>query len=359
MGFTNVVWESRSTEQLARDLTEGPGPSSVGEAGAAWIRVANEFAKISADYDRIIESVRNSWESNASEAVVGRLETFGKWLQAASLSAAANGRRAEEAAVANTVAILSMPSVSEAIEAKAAQDMMASLSAYNGAVLQGSFAEFEEAASAQQADAAAVMSRYEDAVGELAQPWEQPVPPQIVNGAALKAEKDGKSGGGSHGGGGGGGAAPRQLSPMLATPVKGSQDAKELKKTSFSSNGSGGGGMGRGAGGYAPMAGHRREGGGQSYESFREAEPLEGAGEPGAGLSDGGQSWLPAAAQSDAPFAVSHVSWGPTTAIFDDLAVPEPQQVEGFAEEPERTLQQVSDRWVSPPVIGAEQEVSL
>ena len=58
MGFTNVVWESRSTEQLARDLTEGPGPSSVGEAGAAWIRVANEFAKISADYDRIIESVR-------------------------------------------------------------------------------------------------------------------------------------------------------------------------------------------------------------------------------------------------------------------------------------------------------------
>jgi hypothetical protein len=33
--------------------------------------------------------------------------------------------------------------------------------------------------------------------------------------------------------------------------------------------------------------------------------------------------------------------------------------VEGFAAEPERTLQQVSDRWVSPAVIGAEQEVSL
>ena len=360
MGFTNVVWESRSTEQLARDLTEGPGPSSVGEAGAAWIRVANEFAKISADYDRIIESVRGSWESNASEAVVHRLETFGKWLQAASLSAAANGRRAEEAAVANTVAILSMPSVSEAIEAKAAQDMMASLSAYNGAIVQGSFAEFDEAASAQQADAAAVMSRYEDAVAELAAPWEQPVPPQITNAAALKAEKDGKSGGGSHGGGGGGGGAPRQLSPMLGTPVMGSADAKELKKTSFKSDASGsGGGMGRGAGGYAPMGGSRREGGGQSYESFREAETLEGAGEAGASLSDGGQSWLPAAQQSDAPFTVSHVSWGPNTAIFDDLAAPEPQHVEGFAAEPERTLQQVSDRWVSPAVIGAEQEVSL
>ncbi|MBX9983032.1 MAG: PPE family protein [Mycobacterium gordonae] len=359
MGFTNVVWESRSTEQLARDLTEGPGPSSVGEAGAAWIRVANEFAKISADYDRLVESIRGSWESNASEAAVHKLETFGKWLQAASLSAAANGRRAEEAAVANTVAILSMPSVSEAVEAKAAQDMMASLSAYNGAIVQGHFAEFEEAAAAQQADAAAVMHRYEDAVTELAEPWEQPVPPQVANSAALKAEKDGKSRGGSRGGGGGGGGAARQLSPMLATPVAASGEAKELKKTGFKSDGSSGGGMGRGGAGYAPMAGHRRDGSGQSYESFREAGTLEGAGEPGASLSDGGQSWLPAAQQSDAPFEVSHVSWGPNTAIFDDLAAPDPQQAEGFAEEPERTLQQVSDRWVSPPVIGAEQEVSL
>ncbi|MBX9642171.1 MAG: hypothetical protein K2X97_21370, partial [Mycobacteriaceae bacterium] len=264
----------------------------------------------------------------------------------------------EEAAVANTVAILSMPSVSEAIEAKAAQDMMASLSAYNGAIVQGSFAEFEEAASAQQADAAAVMHRYEDAVAELAEPWEQPVPPQVANSAALNGEKDGKAGGGSRGGGGGGGAAARQLSPMPATPVAAGAQARELKKTGFTSDGSGGG-MGRGAGGYAPMAGHRRDGGGQSYESFREAGTLEGAGEAGASLSDGGQSWLPAAQQSDAPFEVSHVSWGPNTAIFDDLTAPDPKQVEGFAEEPERTLQQVSDRWVSPPVIGAEQEVSL
>ncbi|QLL05995.1 PPE domain-containing protein [Mycobacterium vicinigordonae] len=356
MGFTNVVWESRSTEQLARDLTEGPGPSSVGEAGAAWIRVANEFAKVSADYDRLLESFRASWESTTSDAVVRKLEAFGKWLQAASLSAAANGRRAEEAAVANTVAILSMPTVSEAIEAKAAQDMMASLSAYNGAILHGSFAEFDDAASAQQADAAAVMNRYEEACAELAEPWEQPVPPQVVNGGALKAEKEGK-GGGSRGGGGGGGAAPRQLSPMLASPVGLSKEPQQLRKASFTSDSSSGSGMGRG-GGYAPMAGTRRDGSNHTYESFREPGTLEGAGEAGASLSDGGQSWLPAAQQNDAPFTVSHVSWGPNTAIFDDLAAPEPEHVEGFAEEPERTLQQVSDRWVSPPVIGAE-EVSL
>ncbi|OBK28303.1 hypothetical protein A5634_20555 [Mycobacterium asiaticum] len=358
MGFTNVVWESRSTEQLARDLTEGPGPASVGEAGAAWIRVANEFAKISTDFDQIVERYRTAWESSASEAVVRKLEVFGKWLQAASLNAAANGRRAEEAAVANTVAILSMPSVPEAVEAKAAQDMMASLSAYNGAILHGSFAEFDEAASAQQADAAAVMNRYEDAVAELAEPWEQPLPPQVTTGAALAAEKDGKSGGGSRGGGGGGGGAARQLSPMMATPIKPSDEAKQLKRTSFAGNSAGSNGFGRG-GGYAPMAGARRDEGSREYESFREAETLEGGGEAGASLSDAGQSWLPAAQQSDAPFMVSNVSWGPNTAIFDDLVTPDPQQVEGFATEPERTLQQISDRWVSPPVIGAEQEVTL
>ena len=153
-------------------------------------------------------------------------------------------------------------------------------------------------------------------------------------------------------------STPRQLSPMMATPVKSSADPKQLKKTSFASDSSGSNGFGRGAGGYAPMAGHRRDDSGRAYESFREAETLEGGGEPGAGLSDGGHSWLPAAQQSDAPFMVSNVSWGPNTAIFDDLATPDPQPVEGFAEEPERTLQQVSDRWVSRPVIGAE-EVSL
>ena len=358
MGFTNVVWESRSTEQLARDLTEGPGPASVGEAGAAWIRVANEFAKVSGDYDKLIEMLRASWSSNASEAVVRRLEEFGKWLQAVTVSAAANGRRAEEAAVANTVAIMSMPSVSEAIEAKAAHDMMASLSDYNGAILQGSFAHFDEAASAQQTDAAAVMHRYEDAVVELAQPWDQPLPPHVTNNAALKAEKEGKGGGGSHGGGGGGGTPPRQLTPMAAPTIKASEEPKQLKKTAFNGDTSNGnGGMGRG--GYAPMGGHGRGNNSREHESVRPAASLEGGGEPGAGLSDAGHSWLPAAQQSDAPFAVSNVSWGPNTAIFDDLAAPETPQPQGFAEEPDRTLQQVSDRWVSPPVIGADQELSL
>ena len=58
MGFTNVAWESRSTEQLARDLTDGPGPTSVGQAGAAWVRIADEWASISEEYDKIVEKIK-------------------------------------------------------------------------------------------------------------------------------------------------------------------------------------------------------------------------------------------------------------------------------------------------------------
>lgn len=359
MGFTNVVWESRSTEQLARDLTDGPGPASIGEAGAAWVRVANELARVSGDYDKIVERFKASWNSDASDAAARKLMEFGRWLQAFSLSAAGNGRRIEEAAVANTVAILSMPSVEEAIETKAAQDTMASLAAYNGAILQGRFAEFEEAVTAEQADAAAVMIRYEDAVAEFAEPWEQPLPPQVVNGDALKAEKEGKSGGKKGGGGHGGGPGrtPRQLSPMVAPVVKSSEEPRDLKKVSFTnSTGSGGGGGGMGRGAYGPMGAMGRGNNSErEHESIRPASVLDGGGEPGAGISDGDQSWLPATQQSDAPFTVSNVSWGPNTAIFDELAAPEPT-VEAFAEEPERTLQRVSDRWVSPAVIGADQE---
>lgn len=361
MGFTNVVWASRSTEQLARDLSDGPGPASVGGAGAAWVRVANEFANISTDFDKLVTRLRTVWESQSSNAAVQRLEEFGKWLQAASLSAAANGQRAEEAAVANTVAILAMPSVSEAVEAKAAQDMMASLAAYNGAVLTGNFAEFDEAATADQANAAAVMTQYEEAVAQLAQPWEQALPPEVSNGNALKAEQGagGEGAGGSAGGSAAGGAPAMPLAPMTANGVKSSTDPKSLQKTGFASAGGAGAGTGMGGAPYAPMAGMARGDHHREYESTQAAATLEGAGEPGAGLADSGQSWLPAAEQNDSPFMVSSVSWGPDTAVFDELAAPEGPEPEGFADAPERTLEQVDNSWVSPPVIGVDRELKL
>ncbi|MDV3124025.1 PPE family protein [Mycobacterium sp. 21AC1] len=360
MGFTNVAWESRSTEQLARDLTEGPGPASVGGAGAAWVRIANELASVSGDFDKLLARLRTAWDSQTSSAAAQRLEEFGRWLQAISLSAAANGQRAEEAAVANTVAVLAMPSVSEAIEAKTSQDMMASLAAYNGAILTGTFAEFDEAATADQANAAAVMQQYEEAVAGLAQPWEQPVPPQVSAGNALKAEQSG-AGEAGEGGGGAAGATPAAmpLSPMFAQNVKSTGDPKTLQKTGFAAHGGAGGG-GMGGTPFAPMGAMGARGDqSRDYESVQPAAALDGAGEQGAGASDPGQSWLPATAQNDAPFTVSSVSWGPDTAVFDELAAPEGPTVEGFADEPERTLEQVDSSWVSPPVIGVDRGLSL
>ena len=120
--------------------------------------------------------------------------------------------------------------------------------------------------------------------------------------------------------------------------------------------------MGMGGAPYAPMGAMGALGRGDQnhgYESTQPAAALDGAGEPTAGLSESGQPWLPSAAQNDAPFTVSSVSWGPDTAVFDELVAPEHPAAEGFAEEPERTLEQVDDRWVSPPVIGIDRELNL
>jgi PPE family len=354
MGFTNVVWESRSTVQLARDLTAGPGPASVGEAGAAWVRVANELTAVSADYDKMLERLKGAWEGQGSTVAVRKLEAFGKWLHDMSLAAATNGQHAEEAAVANTEAVLAMPSVSEAVQAKDMQDMMASLAAYNGAVLNGNFAEFDEAARADHANAATVMRQYEGAVTALAQPWEPPLLEE-ASGGATPASDRATAGGAGAVGGAGAGVAPMPLAAWTAPNVKSSADSKLLRTTAVSVGQPGMGGMA--GGGYAPMAANGRGSDSRDYESTRPAGALEGGGEPGAGLSDSPQSWQPAAHQAE--FTVSSVSWGPNSALFDELAVPAVPEPEAFAEEPGRTLEQISNGWVAPAVIGAEGVVRL
>lgn len=357
MGFTKVVWESRSTAQMAQDLTDGPGPASVGAAGAAWVRVADEFASVSGDYDKTVERLKTAWDSEGSAAAIRRLEAVGKWLRDMSLAAATNGQRAEEAAVANTEAVLAMPSVSEAVAARDTQDMMASLAAYNGAILNGHFAEFDEAARNHQASAATVMRQYEDAVSELAQPWEQPQLDQMAHSATPTNERAAGAGNGGAAGGGAVSAPPPPLAAWTAPQVKSGTDSKSVQRTAFQSSQAGASGMGgAGAGGYAPM-GYGRGGDSREYESTRPAAALEGGGEPAAGLSDSGQSWQPAAQQGE--FTVSSVSWGPNSVLFDELAAPAEPEPAGFAQEPESTLEQVSDRWVSPPVIGADGKLRL
>ena len=350
MGFTNVVWESRSTAQLARDLTDGPGPGSVGEAGAAWVRVADELAAVSADYDSMVERLKTAWQSQGSAAVARKLEAYGKWLRDMSLAAATNGQRAEQAAVANTEAVMAMPTVSEAVRANDMQAMMASLAAYNGAVLNGHFAEFDEASRAQQANAAAVMRQYEEAAKELAQPWEPPVFGEAL--PAAKSATDAAAGGGAAGGAvaGAAGVPPTPLAAWTAPEVTSGAKTASLHKTSAIGGQSRTGAMGAG-GGYAPMGAAGRHGDDREYESTRPAGTLEGGGEPAASLSDTGQSWQPAAQPAD--FTVTNLSWGPDSALFDELAVPEEPEPPGFAEQPDSPVDQLSNGW-APPVIGAD-----
>src|SRR5262249_44010949 len=158
-----------------------------------------------------------------------------------------------EAAVANTEAVVAMPSVSEAVRAKDVQDMMASLAAYNGAILNGNFAEFDEAARTDQANAAAVMRQYEDAGTAMAPPWEQPLPDAASHAATPATEPVAATAGGraaaGAGAGGGSGIAPMPLAAWTAPDVKSSADPKHLQRATFigAQTGMGGiGGMGAG-----------------------------------------------------------------------------------------------------------------
>ncbi|OBG99292.1 PPE domain-containing protein [Mycobacterium sp. E3247] len=356
MGFTDVVWQSRSTEQLARDLTDGPGPAPVGEAGASWERVARELAGVSTDFDKLVDRLRDAWTSQASTAAVGRLEEFGRWLQALALSAATNGQRAEKAAMATTEAWLAMPSVPEALQAKATHDMMASLAAYSGAVLTGRFAELDEAATTSHADAAAVMAHYEDAVSDLAQPWDQASPPQVSRNGPAPAEhaQDRSSGAGGRGSPTTVSAPP--LAPMLATGIAPTAQPKPLHQNGFAATGAAGtGGTAAGAG-YGPMAALGRADQNREYESSQAGEPLDGAGEPGAGLGYSEQPWWQAGASNESQLA-SSVSWVPDTSVFDQLAVPEGPPPDTVADEP--VTARMFDGGASTPVIGVDRELRL
>lgn len=359
MGFTNVAWESRSTEQLARDLTEGPGPTPAGQAGAGWVRVANELAAVSEDYQRLADQLTGALNGGSGDAVVRRLQDFGEWLRAMSLSAAGNGQRAEEAAVAHSVAILAMPTVPEVVETQTTRDMMASLAAYNGAILNGRFAEFDEAADLDQANAATVMQTYEDSCSELAEPWNQPPPPDVSNGSARAAELEVRAVGDTrtgNGGAGGGGATlpPAPLGAFRVAETKSTGHNRNSTAAMASGTASAGAGPGMGGmGGYGPMAaGASRGDNSREHEPTLVSDALPGGGEPAAGLADGATNWLPATATSDAPMLVSKVSWSPTSSAFDSLVVPPEPEAPGYAGPPDSTLEQVSDHWVTPPVIG-------
>jgi hypothetical protein len=45
--------------------------------------------------------------------------------------------------------------------------------------------------------------------------------------------------------------------------------------------------------------------------------------------------------------------------VFDELAVPDGLDASPYAEEPGRALEQVSNQWVAPPVLGVDKGLTL
>ncbi|WP_101951162.1 PPE domain-containing protein [Mycobacterium sp. 3519A] len=360
MGFTNIAWESRSAAALAGNLTDGPGPTPVGQAGAAWVRIADELADVANDYNRTVDKLKGALVSQSGDAAARRLDDLGRWLAAVSLSAAGNGNRAEQAAAAYTAAVLAMPSVSEAVQARATRDMMASLAAYNGAVLNGQFAEFDELVSLGDASAAEAMYRYEDACNALAEPWDQPGPPDVCSGAALAAEQAKQMQTGRRAGRHDMASLPRM--PLPLTPFQPSEliSGSNVKSASVKAAAAEPSGPALGGGGYGPMAALARGGGAnREHQSSILGETLDGGGEPGAALSSSDVSWMPATHATGEPFTISEVSWRSDAASFDAPMVPDETEIAGYQDQPAGALEQVSDRWVSTPVIGVDKKLTL
>src|SRR5262249_23840069 len=132
--------------------------------------------------------------------------------------------------------------------------------------------------------------------------------------------------------------------------------SKESTKADAPIASSGAGAVG---GGYGPMAPMARGAASSREHHSPLAETLDGGGEPGAVLSQSDASWIPVTRPNDAPFVVSEVSWGPSSALFDDLAPAAEPELPQYADAPQPTLEQVSNRWVSPSVIGVDKRLTL
>ncbi|WP_040774468.1 PPE domain-containing protein [Nocardia pneumoniae] len=188
IGFTGVVWQARPTEQLARDLTTGPGAAPMADASKAWAKLAASFGAAVVEYEQIVAKIRESWRSGESEAVLERITKLRDWLVDAAAAASQNAAKAGAQAVAHEVARMAMPHVAEIAALEAAKRGIEQAGAALGAPLVAAAAQVDSEQDMAKANAARVMQSYEAAATPLAMPWQQQHPPVIATAAALEAE---------------------------------------------------------------------------------------------------------------------------------------------------------------------------
>ncbi|ORM25086.1 PPE domain-containing protein [Williamsia sp. 1135] len=188
-GFTNVVWQARPTEQLAKDLGDGAGVGSLADAGAGWTRLSVVLADSGADYLRIMARLGISWESAHSDHAFAKLGALAPWFVDAATAAADNAGRVAAQCAATTVARLAMPNLPEIEVTKGVRDTAAAVGAALGSPIGGVAADAERALHDQKQRAARVMEAYESASEPLARPWTETLPPEIVSSVALTSEE--------------------------------------------------------------------------------------------------------------------------------------------------------------------------
>ncbi|MEU0504993.1 PPE domain-containing protein [Nocardia sp. NPDC005998] len=188
-GFTGVVWEAREAGRLARELTTGPGPVPMAEAGASWSRLSLAFGAAVVEYQQILATLQNAWQSQGSNAVHERISKLRDWLADAAAQAANNATRAASQAATYEIARMAMPNTADIAILEVVQRSLEQIGTALGAPIKAVAATTETDADVAKAAASRVMRTYEAATEPLAEPWTQAPPPALTSGIALAAEQ--------------------------------------------------------------------------------------------------------------------------------------------------------------------------
>ncbi|MGV9709742.1 PPE domain-containing protein [Gordonia sp. NPDC003424] len=188
VGFTGVIWEARPAERLAHDLHDGLGPAHLAESGAAWAKLGAELVDIGVEYGKILADLGLHWESASYNHAFAKLTQLVPWFADAAGHAVFTAAKAEEQAVATTVALTAMPNPVEIAATEAIAEALSHVHMAAGSPLHAVAANTERAHQDQKQRASRVMESYERATTPVSAPWQQPNPPKIVAADALNAE---------------------------------------------------------------------------------------------------------------------------------------------------------------------------
>ncbi|MEU7145825.1 PPE domain-containing protein [Nocardia sp. NPDC046473] len=188
-GFTGTVWDAVPAEQLAHELTTGPGVVPMAEAGFAYTALSARLSDAAMEYHSILSVVGNAWGSHSSQDALAQLAQLGAWLDASAAAARSNAATGAQQAAAYEIAQLTMPHVAEVSQAlHTAEDLIKG--SLLGGPLAGVLDSAEQQLDALREQAAQVMRTYEAASEQLATPWQPDPAPAVSDGAALLAEEE-------------------------------------------------------------------------------------------------------------------------------------------------------------------------